>query len=449
VSRLWIAALVACSATARADGVVIEGGSPRDIGRAGTGTVGDDGGGALLVNPAAMARRDTKRAQLGVSVIDDAIDWQPAEPNTPRARDQAASDILPLAAAEGSVCGWILGLGAMTSAAASRTLASPSDLPANQLANRFEYRYGGIAGSLRRDTVALGAARRIGEWLAVGASLAGSRVSVSETRAVWAGFAGREQIGDPEHDVDVALSADAPFSPSAVAGVLIAPPDTRLELAASIAWAAIARTSGSVTAAGASSAVSASVLSPTAKLEVRQPITVRAGARWVGSRLIGEIDGDLWIMPAAAEAGHWQLGSLRIIDATGVYNDLEDLPSRLSMQTKGAVRASLDAQLFAGFLWATAGYAYTTAGTADDRLSPTFGDLGGHTLGLGLEASAGSFTITVGWSRTWSTRHTVDATAWKLDNPFLAGDGPVPLGTYDGSRDLVGVSVEGELDAPP
>ncbi|MCX5745587.1 MAG: hypothetical protein NT062_24180, partial [Proteobacteria bacterium] len=51
--------------TAHGDGLV-GGAMPRAIGRAGTGTVGDDGGGALLLDPAALARRETTRVQLGI-----------------------------------------------------------------------------------------------------------------------------------------------------------------------------------------------------------------------------------------------------------------------------------------------------------------------------------------------------------------------------------------------
>ncbi|MEJ7597608.1 MAG: hypothetical protein WKG01_06835 [Kofleriaceae bacterium] len=44
-------------------------GSPRSIGRAGVGTVGDDGGGALVINPAAIARRDSTRVQLALRLL--------------------------------------------------------------------------------------------------------------------------------------------------------------------------------------------------------------------------------------------------------------------------------------------------------------------------------------------------------------------------------------------
>ena len=100
-----------------------------------------------------------------------------------------------------------------------------------------------------------------------------------------------------------------------------------------------------------------------------------------------------------------------------------------------------------GFLWATAGYAYATAGTSDARMSPTFGDLGGHTAAVGLETSAGGFTLTLGWAHTWSIAHGVTSTAWRVDNPFGSGDGAVPVGRYDGATDLVGIELAAELES--
>ena len=101
VHRLCVigAALAVASGSARAGGLVITAGSPRGIGRAGTGTVGDDGGGALLVNPAAMARRDGARGQLGLALVDDEIAWEPEA--GPIARNQAPSSLVPMGAAIG------------------------------------------------------------------------------------------------------------------------------------------------------------------------------------------------------------------------------------------------------------------------------------------------------------------------------------------------------------
>src|SRR6185503_13441902 len=89
-------------------------------GRAGAGTVGDDGGGALLVNPAAMARRDGIRGQLGLALVDDEIAWEPEA--GPIARNQSPSSVVPMGAAIGSYGPWVFGLGAMTAGVSERSL---------------------------------------------------------------------------------------------------------------------------------------------------------------------------------------------------------------------------------------------------------------------------------------------------------------------------------------
>jgi hypothetical protein len=447
--RVTIAAVTCVwCAGARADGLVIAGGSPRAIGRAGVGTVSDDGGGALLLDPAVLARRDTTRAQLGIAFVDDSVEWLHAA-SAPLARDQSGSSTMPLIAAEAAWGAWILGAGAMTSAVSARELREPGALDAAHYGNAFEYRYIGLAGGIRRDTVALGVARRFGDWLAVGVSIAGSRVSVDERRALWAGFVDRRDvIGDPTHDVAVAISAEDSLSPSAVAGVLVAPADTHLELAASIGWEATAHVAGEVAAVGVGTGVRAQVTSPSATLDLAEPITVRTGVRWLSDRWIAEANADLWIFPESAQAEVWKLTGVQVIDESNVGVPLSTLPSRISERTHGALRGAVDVELISGFLWATGGYAYTTAGTGRERRSTTFGELSGHTLGLGLEASAGGFTFTLGWARTWSTKRPEQTSVWHLDNPFGAGDAQVPIGTYDASSDLVGLSIDAELDGP-
>ncbi len=443
-------AAIACvwCARARADGLVIAGGSPRAIGRAGVGTVSDDGGGALLLDPAVLARRDSTRAQLGISFVDDSVEWLHAA-SAPVARDQAGSSTVPLIAAEAAWGEWILGAGAMTSAVSARELREPGSLDAAHYGNAFEYRYVGLAGGIRRDTVTLGVARRFGDWLAVGASVAGSRVSVDERRALWAGFADRRDvIGDPQHDIEIAITAEDSLTPSAVAGVFVAPPDTHLELAASIGWEATAHVAGEVAAAGVASGVRAQTASPSAALDLAEPVTVRTGVRWLADHWVAEANADLWIFPDSAEAEVWRITGVQIVDESNVGVALGSLPSRISERTHGALRGAVDVELIAGFLWATGGYAYTTAGTGRERRSTTFGELSGHTLGLGLEASAGEFTFTLGWARTWSTKRPEQTSVWRLDNPFGAGDAQVPSGTYDASSDLVGLAIDAELDGP-
>lgn len=432
-----------------AGGLVVGSGSPRGIGRAGTGMVGDDGAGALLVNPAAMARREGTRGQLGIAFVDEEVTWLGAA-DSPVVRDQSASDVVPSGAAFASVAdGWVVGLGAMTAAVTDRGVRSPSDLPPGDLGNAFEFRYAGIAGTFQRDTVTLGVARRIGDTLALGIAVGASRVTIGETRRVWAGFSGRDVVGNPELDVETAFSGTDWFAPSAVAGLLYASTDAPLELGASISWMQTIEAEADVVAFAPSTAMAPRVVASdaAATVRVRQPLALRAGGRYVGERFVAELGGDLWLAPDAAASTTWHVRGVRVIDRSGVETALARVPSRISTRTHGALRAAVDAQLIAGFLWATTGYAYQVAGVAGGRQSPTFADLGGHTLALGLEGTAGGFTFTLGWSRTWArARRPIPALA--LDNPFGAGDRLVPEGRYDGSIDQIGVLVDAEWDAP-
>lgn len=445
VGRVVCALVALAPAQVRADGIAIVGGSPRAIGRAGVATVGDDGGGALLINPAAMARRDTTRGQVGVAVIEDEVHWQSDTEAAPLSSGQAGSRMAPLGAAIGSVSHWIIGVGVMTAAVSDRSLSRPGDMRGD-LGSAFDHRYAGIAGSYRRDTLAVGAARRIGNSVALGLALGASQVSVTEHRRIWAGVGGREVVGDPKHDVDLEFAATDRLAASAVAGVLYAPEDAQIELGASIAWARTVHLDGDV-AARAAPPVGPTVLytsSPRASLEVRQPLAVRAGGRYAGDHVVAELDGDLWAAPATTEPATWHVSGIRIVDPSQVGIDLGRVPSRIAQHTHVAVRTAVDVELIPGFLWATGGYAFSTLVTPAARLSPSFGELGGHTLGLGLEATGGNVTVTLGWSRTWSLA-TRAPTALRLDNPFLTGDGPVPPGAYDGSLDQIGILIEGEL----
>jgi hypothetical protein len=176
-------------------------------------------------------------------------------------------------------------------------------------------------------------------------------------------------------------------------------------------------------------------------------VTVRAGARYLTDRVVFEVDGDLWILPRSAESTAWRIYGMRIVDPSHLAVDLESVPSRLSLRTHGAIRTAFDVELIGGFLWATAGYAYQVGAVSGQRQSPTFGDLGGHTLAFGLEATTGGFTFSAGWSRTWSTARR-PGSVLALDNPFLAGDRALPTGTYDGSIDQLGILMDAELSAP-
>jgi len=434
-------------------GGLVTSSAPRSIGRAGTTTVGDDGGGALLANPAAIARREGKRGEVGIVFVDDELSYQSTTPGAPAARDQAASSMAPYSAAFGSYGGWTFGLGAMTSAVSERSLRRPSDIanPAN-VDQAFDYRYAGIAGGVRRDTVTVGVARRIGDDLALGVAIAASRVSLTEIRRLWAGFQDRSDIvGEASHDLEIGLSGDDKLVPSAVVGVLFAPEDTTLELGASIGVSAKARITADAFANGMDPiGPSASPDRFHATIALEQPILFRAGARYLSERFVFELGGELARVSSRAQDNLWVIEGMRVVDGPTSFSvPLDRVPSRWSMRTHGAIRTSLDAAVIPGFLWATAGFAHVTGSVTNDKQSPTFGDLGGETLGLGVEGKTGGFTVTLGWSRTWSSSRRVDQSALSLDNPFAAGDGPVAGGIYDGSVDQIGILIDAELDPGP
>ena len=396
-----------------------------------------------------MARREGERGQLGLAFVDDEVFWA-GPPNAPTVRNQSASDFAPTGAAFASVGSYVIGLGVMTASVTDRAMRPPSDLRPSGLGNAFEFRYAGVAGNFQRDTVTLGVARRIGDNVALGVALGASRVTVGETRRLWAGFSGRDVLGDPELDIETVFAGTDWFAPSIVAGVLFASTEAPIELGASVGWMQTVTIRDADTAAfsaGTAMAPRVMIDAPSASLRIRQPVAARAGARYIGERFVAELGGDLWLAPNSGSATTWRVTGVRIADRTGVSVPLDRVPSRISMRTHGAIRTSVDAELIGGFLWATAGYAFQTAGVAETRQSPTFADLGGHTFGLGLEGTAGGFTFTLGWSRTWAIARRT-ATSLALDNPFATGDRLVPVGTYDGSIDQIGILVDAEWEAP-
>lgn len=440
-------AVVASPAVVRADGVSIVGGSPRAIGRAGAGTVGDDGGGALLVNPAAIARREATRVQLGVAFIDESLVWSRAS-TVQSSHDQAGSSAAPLVAGVMALGPFVIGLGVMTSSVTHHAFRDPNDIPRPEdIQDSFDFRYHGIAGGIRTDTLTLGIAHRFGDTVAIGVSAGTSRISIQETRRLWAGYQGISTAGDPRRDIQLAFDARDSFVPSAVAGVLIAPEDGALEIGGSISWAGRAEATGDVDANGTTGGPSVRTSAPRASLIFRPPIAARVGVRYVADRFSIEADGDLWIARHRSAKIAWTIDGVRVVDPSSITVDLVSTPSRFSQRTHGALRLAGDLELIPGFLWATLGYAYTVGSTRPSRLSTTFGDLGGHTAALGIEGTAGAFTYSLGWSRTWATSKG-GGEALTLDNPFSAGDANLRRARFDSTADQIGFLLDVEIDAP-
>lgn len=443
-------ALLVLAPSARADGV--DTGSARAIGRAGATLVGDDGGAALLANPGGLVRRDVWRAQLAIGLHDHDLRYRARDQNSandgsvPVIADQGAATAAPEIALQGPVGPVVVGAAYLEPAAFARALPAlepDTDTPA--IAIRFPHRYAGTALAYREQTLAVGAALRAGDWLGLGASLGLTRARLTERRHIWAGMADRELVGAPVRDVAVATTGSG-TALVAAAGALIAPPSLPVELAASVRVTTGPRVRGGAAASRIGDPVERplfpdlAVDAPAARASLPSVLVTRAGARYLGQRVLVELDADL--TAPLARAGAWRVTGVRITDDTGAVAALDTLPLLLDRQTHAAVRVAADVEVVPGFLWLTAGYAYRTRATPLRRTTPAFADLGGHTLAAGAEVYGNGLVLSIGYARTTPTDRTVTASDLRATNPFDAGTEPIGLGTYAGNHDAVGAALE-------
>lgn len=452
-AALTFVLVAAAAGEAGAGGLDLDLFGTRSIGRAGTAVVSGDGGTSILVNPAGLARRTETRAQVGVALHDADSTYQAPEAeaeNSPIVRDRAQPISAPSLGVATSLGPIVLGGAVLVAGSLERTLPSPQvGQPAADVERLFPHRYGGLELDFRRRVVVLGAATRIGEWLGVGIAAGAADVTIGERRRLWAGFAGRtaeEQVGAAAWDVDLSLRASDRFVPLAAAGVLVAPPQLPLEMAAAATWSADAYPDGeaSLIAAGESSPVILDT-GAGAELRVAGPTTLRTGLRYLGERFIAELAGDLVFHREAGKLPVWRVHDLAVEDVlSGRVDEIRRVPSLAAVRDHAAVRGAVDVEAVPGLLWLTAGYAFATAGTARARVSPVFGDTGGHTLAIGAEASWNQVTLTLGYARLVAPDRTVAAaeTAVEVVNPFEAGTAPAAPGRHGRAHDSVGLAIE-------
>jgi hypothetical protein len=452
-AALTVVLALAAARGARAGGLDLDLFGTRSIGRAGTAVVSGDGGTSILVNPAGLARRTETRAQVGVALHDDDATYRSPDAeaeNSPLIRDRAQPVAAPSAGLATSLGPIVLGGAVLVAGNLERTLPAPQvGQPAADVERLFPHRYGGLELDFRRRALVLGAATRIGEWLGVGLAVGASDVTIGERRRLWAGFAGRtaeEQVGAAAWDVDLSLRGTDSFVPLAAGGVLVAPPELPIEMAAALTWSADAYPDGdaALIAAGESAPV---ILDSGAGAELRvaSPTTLRGGLRYLGERFIAELAGELVWYREAGKLPVWRVHDLAVRDAvSGRVDPIERIPSLAAVRDHGAVRGAIDVEAVPGFLWLTAGYAFATAGTSRAHVAPVFGDTGGHTLAIGAEASWNLMTITLGYARLIAATRAVaaDQTDVAIINPFDAGSGPAAAGRHGRAHDAVGVAVE-------
>ena len=452
-AALTLLLVAAAAGEARAGGLDLDLFGTRSIGRAGTAVVSGDGGTSILVNPAGLARRTETRAQVGVALHDADSTYETPDAdaeNAPIVRDRAQPVSAPSIGVATSLGPVVLGAAVLVAGSLERTLPAPQvGQPAADVERLFPHRYGGLELDFRRRIAVVGAATRVGEWLGVGIAAGAADVTIGERRRLWAGFAGRtpdEEVGAAAWDVDLSLRATDSFVPMAAAGVLVAPPQLPVEMAAAVSWSADAWPDGdaSLIAAGESAPIIIDT-GAGAELRVAGPTVLRTGLRYLGERFIAELAGDLVWHREAGKLPVWRLHDLAVEDVqSGRVDQIERVPSLAAVRDHAVVRGAVDVEAVPGLLWVTAGYAFSTAATARARVSPAFGDTGGHTLALGVEATWNLVTFTLGYARLIAATRTVgaDQTAIEVVNPFGAGTAPAAPGRHGRAHDAVGLAIE-------
>jgi Outer membrane protein transport protein (OMPP1/FadL/TodX) len=436
-----------CSAGAvHAQSLSVEPSTARGVARAGVGLVADDVAAVWWQNPAAAARRASARVVLGVVIVDPDLEIEPlAVTSAPLAVSRASSGYAGAAALSFSLGRFTVG-GSYLSAQrlARRFEGAVGGIPTDVGQRVFPLRYAGLSGVLRRDQLSVGAAYRVTDGLALGLSISAGRVVLTESRRLWAGLAGRDEVGSPLNDLELTLEAHDPVAPAASLGVVLAPEDAPIELAASISAVASGRLAGGL--AGRTPDENGPRLRAAGEAALSMPaaLVMRSGVRWQGARWSVEGDGHLELIPTHGRALTWKLAGVEIVDPQGLVARPDQLSSQLSLRSLASLRAAADVEVIDGLLWLTGGVAWSPIATSSMRVAPAFAELGGTTAAVGAEVSAAGVTVVVGLSRSWSRSLTVTRSLRGLDNPFDAGDHSTGFGVYRSAVDQVGISVEVE-----
>lgn len=421
---------------ARAD----DDGSDRAVGRVGATLVSDDGGVAVLRNPAGLARRAQRRAQLALSLAGDRVTEARAGRRTARTGQPARPSGLAFAAGATGP----LSIGAVFATDDDeRALPTPGPLiPPEQIARDFDHRYAGLAARTQRSTIAVAVAARVTDWLALGVTGSVAALAFEERRRLWAGFSGRDDLGSPTRDLDVTLRGDDGAVPGAVFGALLAPASLPLELAASIGFANAATMVGTATLAADPAEMTLDAEAATATVTLPSETTARLGARWLGARWSVEVAGSWHRVRRAGASPTWSIDRARVVDRVGVATELAWVPSRAARSSHGALAVAGELALLPGLLWLTAGAAYVGSATPTGAMTATLGSPDRLTLGAGVEANVSDVTIALGASHGWLRATTQDRSTLGYDDPFASAAGDVGVATIDGSVDTIGVSVE-------
>ncbi len=432
---------LAASRAAHADDVDAIDGSPRGVGRAGATLVSDDGAAAVLRNPAGLARRDGRRAQLAVGLRAERVD--DARAGAPTATTGQPAHVTGTIFAAGTGGPIIVGV-ALVDDDRGGTLPAPSALtPPDQVGPRFGHRYAGLGWRREQRTIAVAVAARVNDWLALGVTGSVAAATVEERRRVWAGFSGRDTPGDPVRDVDVTLRGEDAVVPGATFGLLAAPASLPIEVAAAVSVSnAVHAVGDAVVVAADPAEIDVDAARATAALTLASPVRARVGGRWLAQRW--SVEGNLefaWV-PRSAATPRWDLDRATLIDRVGVATELTTIASRAARTDRVAASLALDVEILPALGWLTLGVAHRTSATPTGAMTATAGAPATTTVAAGAEIVAGPVTITVGVGHGWYHATAQATSSLGYDDPFAPAAGDVGVADGRGSVDEVALAVE-------
>jgi hypothetical protein len=187
-----------------------------------------------------------------------------------------------------------------------------------------------------------------------------------ETRYIWAGFEGRDGAANPTRDLRASASARDLFAPGVNAGALIAPLELPFELAVAVSYAAghALERDGAVEITPARDAAFPHVVPETSRrgatIELPGRVAARTGVRYLGDRVLGEVDTELvYYTGGGGTEPVWTLAApVAVGDDSGVVAELDQLPSAVTMRDHFCVRGAVDVDVVRGFVSLSAGYAF-------------------------------------------------------------------------------------------
>ena len=426
-------------------------------------TVSTSDGAALVYNPAGLARQTRTRMQLSLDLAERSASFvsDGGFAATPSAAvDRADVLTLPAGALEIGLSGRVtLGVAALPLGRTALRFATPSGTPGDADRAPFASRYAGTRLDVSVRALGVGVGVRALPWLAVGAAVLAEQVSLAAERTLYVGApaAGTSLAAlDPALDMPFSADGDAFAVPAASLGVLCAPLDAPLELGASVLWSADAHLEGGVHLADSrglmgapryqSPRVSAEVGDgATARLTWPLPLTVRAGARYIGARFVVEIDAELAHHAAAAPV--FALTGVAARPFGGAARTIAAVPLGPRLEDRFAVRGAVDVVVVPGVLTLSAGYAFAASPVTRATSTPDLPAGAAHIIALGVEGRVAGAVVTLGVARTFlgDVVLAADASAVPVAGALGGLDIPAAGGRTGGAATQVSLTADIDL----